>query len=365
MDTSYYIIASLLGAVLMVVEHGIARARGIAAYRFDDTVNSLSNFIGELVLTAVLYLNVFYGYHLLEAHVGLFSLDEGHALTWVLSFVALDLVYYVGHRACHRVGALWALHTVHHQSNEYNLAVGMRGPMLSALQIAPFMLPLAFCGVPSSVLFPLYAAHTVWKLLVHTRVVGKLGPIEHLFVTPSQHRVHHAHNEGYLDKNFGGVFNLWDRMFGTFVVEDEEPVFGPEQALHNLDPIHNNLEPWRQIARRAQGGGVRGWLRALFGPPQLDDAATNVAPPVAEQQTASQSRAVLVLRLAGAGVITMLMLQFAERVPIVVGAAVGIAVMTVLARVGRALSSERRALDTGVHGPSQRLSRSCESPTGV
>lgn len=344
MDTSYYIIASLLGAALMVVEHVVARGRGIAAYRFDDTVNSLSNFLGELVLTAVLYLNVFFGYHLLETHVGLFELDASHWATWVLSFVALDLVYYVGHRACHRVGALWALHTVHHQSSEYNLAVGLRGPMLSALQIAPFMIPLALSGVPTAVLFPLYAAHTVWKLLVHTRLVGKLGPIEAIFVTPSLHRVHHAHDDKYLDKNFGGVFNVWDRLLGTFAVEEEEPSFGPARRLTNLDPIHNNVEPWLQIAQHAK---TVGWFRALFGAPAFDAAAIDdvpaSAPRMVDQGDArGRTRAMLALRLTGAAVVTLLMLQFAERVPLVVGAAVGIAVMTTLMRVGRALSPRSR-----------------------
>lgn len=365
MDTSYYLIAALLGAALMVVEHGVARARGLDAYRFDDTVNNLSNFLGELVLTAVLYLNVFYGYHLLETRVGLFSLPEASVFTWVVSFLALDLVYYAGHRACHRVGALWALHTVHHQSNEYNLAVGMRGPMLSALQIAPFMIPLALCGVPTAVLFPLYAAHTVWKLLVHTRVIGKLGVIEHVFVTPSQHRVHHAHDPEYLDKNFGGVLNLWDRVFGTFVVEERAPNIGPAIRLANLDPIHNNVEPWRHLARQAHGGGVRGWLKALFGAPTFEDGAQAAAVgPSAPVETDGRSRAMLVIRLCGAAVITLLMLQFAERVPLVVGAALGLAVMTTLAHVGRQLTAPAVHAPP-VHDASHPVSRACPSPTSL
>ena len=332
MDTRFYVIAAVLGAVLMLVEHGIARARGIAAYRFDDTVNSLSTFIGELVLTAVLYLNVFYGYHLLETSLGIVALDASSWVTWVASFFALDLVYYIGHRACHRVAALWALHTVHHQSNEYNLAVGLRGPMLSALQIAPFMIPLAVAGIPSTVLVPLYAAHTVWKLLVHTRLVGKLGPIEWMFVTPSLHRVHHGHNAEYVDKNFGGVLNIWDRAFGTFTLERAEPAYGPATPLANLDPIHNNVEPWRQLARSAK---TRGWVSAFFGRP--DFAATPAPPP--RPSTAPVSKIVLAVRLAGAAAITLLMLQFASEVPLIIGAAAGLAVMMTLMSVGRALRS--------------------------
>jgi alkylglycerol monooxygenase len=330
MNNGYYIVASLLAGLLMVVEHAVARSRGIAAYRFGDTLSSLGSFVGELALTAVLYLNVFYGYHLLETHVGLFEPARSWP-TYVLTFLALDLVYYVGHRACHKVGALWALHTVHHQSNEFNLAVGMRGPMLSALQIAPFMLPLAFAGVPSEVLFPLYAAHTVWKLLVHTRVVGKLGPLELLFITPSSHRVHHAHNERYLDKNFGGVLNVWDRLFGTFAPETEEPDFGAGHA--GLDPIENNVQPWRVLAASAR---ERGWLSALFGAPTF--APSEPAP---AQETRGPMRWRAALQLGAAAGMALSLLVLARELPLVVSAAAGIAVLVMLGRVGGLLEGKR------------------------
>ena len=125
-----------------------------------------------------------------------------------------------------------------------NLSVGLRGPMLAVLQIVPFLVPLAILGIPLSVMFPMYIAHTIYKLLVHTRVVGKLGVLEHVLVTPSQHRVHHAINERFLDKNFGGVLAIWDRLFGTKQVEDETPVAGPRI---DLDPIEHNLAPLRVL----------------------------------------------------------------------------------------------------------------------
>jgi sterol desaturase/sphingolipid hydroxylase (fatty acid hydroxylase superfamily) len=343
MNNGYYIVASLLAGLLMVVEHFVARSRGIAAYRFGDTVSSLGSFVGELALTAVLYLNVFYGYHLLETHVGLFEPSTSSWVTWVAAFLALDLVYYLGHRSCHALGLLWALHSVHHQSREFNLAVGMRGPMLSALQIAPFMIPLAIAGLPAEVLFPLYAAHTVWKLLVHTRVIGKLGPLELLFITPSSHRVHHAHNAGYLDKNFGGVLCVWDRLFGTFAAEVEEPAFGPAQAETGLDPLDNNLQPWRALAATAR---AHGWLSALYGPPRaaaperpaLSDAGRALdAPPAVGMRWRAA------LQLGGAAGMALSLLIVARDLPLLVSAAAGVAVMVMLGRVGRVLDRAHAA----------------------
>jgi alkylglycerol monooxygenase len=268
----YYVAAAVLAPACMAAEQLLAARRGVRAYRFADTLASASNFAGELVLTAVLQLNVFAAYAWLVDRVALLEPDPRSPVTWMVAFFALDLVYYAGHRACHRVALLWALHSVHHESGEYNLATGLRGPWLSALQIAPFMIFLAVAGFPPEVLFPIYAAQTVYKLLVHTKLVGKLGRLEAVLVTPSSHRVHHAANERYLDKNFGGVLSIWDKLFRTHRDETEPVVFAPAAAF---DTIESNVGPWRVLAARARAVGV---LRAFFGRPVALDAPTRAAP---------------------------------------------------------------------------------------
>lgn len=239
----FYAFAFLGAPLLLFIEWLVARRRGMRIHDPRETADSLAQLAGEAIITLALGLNVFGLYGLLVERIAVVSLPRS-PLTWALAFVALDFVYYWGHRLCHSFAPLWSLHAVHHQAREMNLSVGLRGPMLAVLQIVPFLVPLALLGIPLSVMFPLYLAHTAYKLLVHTRVVGKLGVLERVLATPSQHRVHHATNPRFLDRNFGGVLAIWDRLFGTYQEEDEVVVPGPAVAF---DPIENNLAPWRAM----------------------------------------------------------------------------------------------------------------------
>ena len=211
-----------------------------------ETIDSLAQLALEAALNLALGINVFALYGWLAAEIGLVSWDARSALTWAVAFVVLDFVYYWGHRACHAFAPLWALHAVHHQPRAMNLSVGLRGPVLAVLQVAPFLVPLALLGVPVAVMFPVYVVHTTYKLLVHTRVVGPLGFVERVLVTPSQHRVHHAINARWQGKNFGGALAIWDRVFGTLQREDEIPEAGPGVRFA---PIANNVAPLRAYAR--------------------------------------------------------------------------------------------------------------------
>jgi alkylglycerol monooxygenase len=262
--SGWYVAAVVLSAAFVSIEATIERRRGGPRSSFVETLGDASHFVGELTLTALLHLNLFAAYRLVEGKLGLLTWDPRAPATWIATVLAVDLVYWVGHVACHRVGVLWALHAVHHQSRQFNFAAGIRGPWLSALQIVPFAIPLLVLGLPSEVLFVVYAGHTTWKLLVHTRLVGKLGLLESVFATPSQHRVHHAQNPRFIDRNFGGLLSVWDRLFGTFQEEDEQPDLAPSADVGTWDPLAQNIAPWRELAARA---GERGWLAAIFGPP--------------------------------------------------------------------------------------------------
>jgi sterol desaturase/sphingolipid hydroxylase (fatty acid hydroxylase superfamily) len=336
----YYVAAALVAPACMAAEHVFARRRGITAYKFGDTLASASSFIGELVLTAVLQLNVFAAYAWTVDRVALFELSPSSPLTWIVAFFALDFVYYVGHRACHRVAALWALHSVHHQSGEYNLATGLRGPWLSALQIAPFMIFLAVAGFPAEVLFPIYAVQTVYKLLVHTRLVGKLGILERVFVTPSSHRVHHASNAAYVDKNFGGVLAIWDELFGTHADEDEPARFAPGASFASNDTIENNVGPWRAIAQRVR---TAGFFHAFFGRPVHEPApATPTPAPSASTPASTRLRLVLSLATIGSSALAITLLSF-EGLGAWTRFALAALAFAILALVGRALRTTARA----------------------
>jgi sterol desaturase/sphingolipid hydroxylase (fatty acid hydroxylase superfamily) len=352
MDTKYYLAAALLAPVMIAIEHAVSRSRRIAAYELHDTVNSVSHFLGEMVLMVVLYLNIFLAYDLVRAELAVFQPDASSPLTWVGAFFALDLAYWIGHRACHRVGALWALHAVHHQSHHLNLGVGMRGPWLSALQIAPFMLPLAIAGIPTAVLSTVYAGHTVWKLLAHTRLVGRLGPLEWLLATPSQHRVHHASNARFIDKNFGGALCVWDRLFGTFQEEDEVPVFGNGAPARSWNPIVQNIEPWTELASRARAaGGWRGWFGALIMPPTWGAATDGspASPPGAREaygapNTNHHAAPSVLWRLVSVGVATLAFMHFGPSLPWAPRLVIGGVLVAGIVWVNRPARTARREL---------------------
>ena len=142
----------------------------------------------------------------------------------------------------------WAVHAVHHQSEDLNLAVALRQPAFEALTIIPFHLPLALIGVDPAVYVACYAIDLIYQFWIHTELVGKLGRLEKLLNTPSCHRVHHGINPKYLDKNFGGILVIWDRLFGTYQPEEELAVYGVTHALASYNPLWANLAPFRDIA---------------------------------------------------------------------------------------------------------------------
>ncbi len=330
----YYIAAALITPLAMLLEHLLARRAKLAVYGLADTLTNIANFTGELVLTALLSLNVFAAYAFIVDRVALLHPDPASPLVWAGAFLVLDLVYYVGHRVCHRIAVMWALHAVHHQSGDYNLGVGMRGPWLSALQIAPFIAPVALLGFPVSVLFPLYAFQTVYKLAIHTRLVRGFGPLGRVLVTPASHRLHHARNPEYEDKNFGGVLSIWDRMFGTHA-EETVPVRQTRDALHgSFDAIENNVGPFRDLAAHAARVGV---LRALFGRPVTPTV------PRGEPMPRSLSRAEKALFSTLTFVASAIAMALLARSGLSFGVrcAAGALVFGILAFVGRALSAAR------------------------
>lgn len=342
--SGFYLLAVAAAAALVAVEMWIERRPKRDRADLDGerprssllgTLVDASHFIGELTLTALLHLNLFAAYRLLEGRFSLMTWDAGSPLTWIVTLLAIDLSYWVGHVACHRVGALWALHSVHHQSHQFNFAAGVRGPWLSALQIAPFAIPLLALGLPSSVLFVVYAGHTAWKMLVHTRLVGKLGILEKVLATPSQHRVHHGTNAHYVDKNFGGLFSIWDRLFGTFQVEDEEPVLVATASVETHDPLAQNVLPLRELGRHARRVG---WMRALFGrpAPMQRPAAAALPTSAATSPRAGERRMIpVVLAFAFAAIGAIALTASMVNPDGLVGWALGAAVVAALVLMGK------------------------------
>jgi sterol desaturase/sphingolipid hydroxylase (fatty acid hydroxylase superfamily) len=198
-----------------------------------------------------------------------FGVDVGALLSWSAVFVLVDFCYYWSHRYAHEINILWAGHVVHHSSEEYNLPVALRQSALHGLMSWVFYVPLAFAGVPWRMFVACNALNLIYQFWIHTRAVGRLSPVgEYLLNTPSHHRVHHGVNPKYQDKNYAGVFIVFDRWFGTFQVEEEEPVYGITKPLRSWNPLWANVHVFVQIARDAwRAERWRDKLRIVFGRP--------------------------------------------------------------------------------------------------
>ncbi|MDH1264013.1 sterol desaturase family protein [Pseudomonas sp. GD03944] len=230
--------------LLIALELLADRWRGVRTYRLADSINSLSagvlsTTVGLLTKTVGLLT-----YTLVWQQAALFELSADNPWVWVGAFVFYDFCYYWNHRLGHERNVLWAAHSVHHQSEDYNLSTALRQTSTGFIFGWIFYVPMALVGVPPLVFLTVAALNLLYQFWVHTRHIPKLGWFEWLFITPSNHRVHHAQNPVYMDRNYGGVFIVWDRLFGTFQEElDEEPViFGVTTPLASWNPLWANLQ---------------------------------------------------------------------------------------------------------------------------
>jgi sterol desaturase/sphingolipid hydroxylase (fatty acid hydroxylase superfamily) len=167
--------------------------------------------------------------------------------SWLLAIIAVDFTYYWMHRIEHERRILWAVHSVHHSSQEYNLTTALRLSWLESLYEWIFFVPLLFIGFDAiQVLASLFAV-VLYQTWIHTEKVDKLGWLDGVLNTPSVHRVHHATNAPYIDKNYGGILILWDRLFGTYQVENEKPVYGLTTQLKSSNPFTINFREFLKI----------------------------------------------------------------------------------------------------------------------
>ena len=240
--------------VLIAVELLADRWRGMRTYRLADTVSSLS--AGVLsTTTGLLTKGVgLVTYALALEYLALLQLPADSLWVWLFAFVFYDFCYYWHHRLGHERNVLWAAHSVHHQSEDYNLSTALRQTSTGFVFGWIFYLPMAVLGVPLPVFVTVATVNLLYQFWVHTRHVPKLGWFEWFFVTPSNHRAHHAQNALYMDRNYGGVFIVWDRLFGTFQEEDDtEPVvFGVTTPLQSWNPLWANWQFYGQLLADAR-----------------------------------------------------------------------------------------------------------------
>jgi sterol desaturase/sphingolipid hydroxylase (fatty acid hydroxylase superfamily) len=273
--TLLYALGLTLSGAGIVGELAYARASRRPLYDTRDTLANLAMYAGYFVLNLMWAHGMFAIYtwvaHHAVAHVvigGWHVGQHGLAWEWVALFLAEDLCFYLFHRGSHRVRALWASHVTHHSSRQFNLSVAFRQTWLPFLGVA-FWLPLPLVGFDPLMIMTVQVISLFYQELLHTQLVPRLGPIEWIFNTPRHHAIHHGSNTPYLDKNYGGVLIIWDRLFGTFAREIEPVRFGLTRDLRSYNPIVIACHEWWAMVRDVWcGRGLRGRLAAVFGPPR-------------------------------------------------------------------------------------------------
>ncbi len=267
--------ASPVFTALILIELAWGLRKGRNTYRWADAINSIS--LGMMsqftaVFTRLLRVGI---YTAVYASLSLVPLEAAKAFWqtwygWALALVFYDFCYYWLHRAGHEVAVFWAAHAVHHQSQDYNLSTALRQTSSGALLGWLFYIPMALAGVPPIVMGTVALVDLLYQFWVHTEHVGKLGWFDRWFCSPSNHRVHHAVNDAYLDKNYGGIWMVWDRMFGTFMDEDmaNPCVYGTRSPLNSWNPVWANAEVYAALVKDAWH--AQNWadkLRVFLKPP--------------------------------------------------------------------------------------------------
>lgn len=250
--TDYILIAIPFFFLSILIEFIWGRFKKTDFYNFEDTITNLNIGIGNQAFNTLLkvLLMTIYGY--IYTNIAPFKMESG-TLSFILCFIVFDFIFYWAHRFGHEMNIFWAAHIVHHQSQEYNLSVALRQSWFHNALAFVLFLPIPFLGFDPLIFAAAAGFNTIYQYWIHTKYIKSLGIFEWLFNSPSHHRVHHATNPKYLDKNYGGTFIIWDRLFGTFQKEEEEPVYGITVPLNSWNPVWANLHVFRDI--------IKGWKK--------------------------------------------------------------------------------------------------------
>jgi sterol desaturase/sphingolipid hydroxylase (fatty acid hydroxylase superfamily) len=282
------------GFVLLVLaEMIVARFRDTTRYEPKDTLTSLALGLGSTVAGA-LTAGIAFAMALWVWQFRLF--DIGYAWYWfVLAFIADDLAYYVFHRLAHRVRWFWASHVIHHSSQHYNLSTALRQTWTGFISLGfLFRLPLALIGFPPPMLVFVAGINLVYQFWIHTEVIGRCPRwFEAVLNTPSHHRVHHATNAQYLDRNYAGVFIVWDRLFGTFTPErdDDRPRYGIVHNLGSFNLVWAAFHEWIGIARDVWAApGIHAKLNYMIKPPGWSHDGSRDTSEIIKQRWAARQR---------------------------------------------------------------------------
>ncbi len=238
--------------VLIGIEVAIGAWKKKTLYRLNDSIADLSTGILSQLWGLFQKGVGLFAYFYIYENFRFFELTANNPWAWVFCIVGQDFCYYWSHRLAHEVNFLWAGHVIHHHSEEYNLVVALRQTGLGGLVSWIFYVPLAVIGFHPWVYLGSGQINLIYQFWVHTKAVGKIGKVgEFLLSTPSHHRAHHAINPIYIDRNHGGIFIIWDRMFGTFQEETEPCVYGTVKPLRSFNPVYANVHYYLELLQQS------------------------------------------------------------------------------------------------------------------
>ena len=264
-----YAIGAPIILTMILVEVFISNIKNSGLYRQGDTLCTTGLLIGNMMMSflakgGILAFHFFlYDFRIINL-AGILPLW----VMWVLTFIFIDLIFYIYHRLSHRVRFLWAVHMSHHSSEEMNFAVSFRQAWFGPISKVPFFMIMPIMGFDPTIIAVAGVISTLWGIVGHTQVVGKLGPLEYVFNTPSHHRVHHGSNPQYIDKNYGNLLIIWDKIFGTFEPEKNPVTFGLVNNVNTFNPIKITFMGWTAILKDLKNSeSYKQSLRIIFGPP--------------------------------------------------------------------------------------------------
>ncbi len=245
--------AMIIFSILICIEwvSGIIAKKRV--YRIFDTVTSISSGMTNNLKSILKLSIVIISYQWMYEHWS-FKILESTWLVFAIAFIGTDFAFYWSHRLNHRINIMWNRHIIHHSSEEYNLACALRQSVSGITEVYFFLyLPLALIGVPTKVMSIILPIHLFAQFWYHTQLINKMGLLEHILVTPSHHRVHHAINMEYIDKNYASIFIIWDKIFGTFQEELDSvsPVYGVKKPVKTWNPIIINFLHLFQLIKDA------------------------------------------------------------------------------------------------------------------
>lgn len=264
------VIAIPFFALMIGVEAWYAHRKRKEVYETKDALNNI--FIGFVSVGFGLLFGLFIGsIYLFAYELAPFKFPAEAWWSWAILFFVDDFAYYWFHRISHESRLFWNFHVVHHSSEFYNLSVAVRQSWFSGILHWIFYAPIMLLGFAPWMFAVMHGFNLIYQFWIHTRLIERLGPLEYVLNTPSHHRVHHGVNNPYLDKNYAGVLIIWDRMFGSFVEETEEPRYGIVKPIRSYNPLWVNLHGWFEMTEAMRSKKTFfGKLKCLFASPNMD-----------------------------------------------------------------------------------------------